>query len=363
MKKIWIGVIAIVVLVGIGWFFLSKQEKQEDTIKIGAILPLTGNSADIGESSRKGIEFCIAEWNSRGGLGGKKIEQVVYDSKADPKEGRTIASKIMSENKPLMIYSLISGVALNIKSVTEQKKILHMACIGSNNLLEQPNNNTIRNYISPKILGKEIIKALKIDYNKNELMVFYVNNELGLSYKTSVEEEAKKEFIKLKTISYEDNTHDYKPIIIKAQIKADDVLYIIGVGASIGRVIKQIREIGFNGIILGDANLLNQSALSNAGQSLQNVFVLDFKRETEKYSYQNLILKYSDMFGIEMDIFALLAYEGINTVFHFINENKIVDFTNLAIQMEGFERETVLGKVSLQSNELTFPLGISPAIQ
>lgn len=361
-QKIVLGFFIIFITIFSFLFFINKKPSNitgQDIIEIGAILPLTGNSADIGESSRKGIELCIINWNLRGGLKGRKIKSIVYDSKANPIEGKTLSTKMLAEHNPILIYTLISGVALNAKRITEHNKILHLACVGSTNLLEKTDSQTLRNYISPKILGSEIIKAMKEKLHKNKLVVFYVNNELGRSYKNSVENASINEDVTLKVFPYEDNSNDYRSIILKADIKENDVLYVIGVGANIGRVIKQIRESGFNGTILGDANLLNQSSINNAGQAMLNVFVLDFHREKQE-EYYRITRQYKDRFGTEMDVFSLLAYEGINTIFQYIEEYDIRNYKNLARKMENYERKTVLGNVKILDNELKYPLDLRP---
>ena len=46
--------------------------ESSDTIKIGANLELTGNSASYGTSAKNGIEMAVKEINDAGGLMGKK---------------------------------------------------------------------------------------------------------------------------------------------------------------------------------------------------------------------------------------------------------------------------------------------------
>src|SRR6185503_20533875 len=45
-----------------------------DTIRIGAILPLTGPGALIGTQQMRGIQFAIDQANAKGGVRGNKIE-------------------------------------------------------------------------------------------------------------------------------------------------------------------------------------------------------------------------------------------------------------------------------------------------
>lgn len=59
------------------------EKPGEDTIKIGAVLPLRGYGVETGETSLKGYELAIKEINERGGISGKKVELIVADHQGD----------------------------------------------------------------------------------------------------------------------------------------------------------------------------------------------------------------------------------------------------------------------------------------
>jgi len=363
-KKVLFGIVAAVavlcVVVALVVHRGGQTEKDKGVIKIGAILPLTGNASDLGESTRKGIELCLENWNEKGGVLNRKLESVFLDSKGEPKEGRMLANKLLSENTPLLVYTVVSGVALNVKEELEEKGVLHLACIGSSNLLESSSKHTLRNYISPQTLGQEVINALIDNFERKELIVFYVNNELGLSYKNAVVEAAKDKSVSIQaSIPYEEESIDYRNVILNSKIQNNDVLYITGIGASLGKIIKQIRESGFYGTIVCDANLLNNSAITIAGQSLQNVYVLNFFLGEQRTEYRMVAEQYENKFNSKIDVFALLAYQGVDSVLRFVETKKIADFHNLAEQMEGFQVNGIMGEIRIQGKEIIYPLQLS----
>ena len=47
------------------------SESQSGSVKIGAVLPLTGDSAAWGEQGKYGIELAVEEINAKGGINGK----------------------------------------------------------------------------------------------------------------------------------------------------------------------------------------------------------------------------------------------------------------------------------------------------
>src|SRR5690349_15595073 len=96
-KKIFILILLVLVTV----VFLVVQnkyknpKKQQSTIKVGAILMLSGVGADYGENSHKGIDLAVKEINDSGGVLGKKIEMVYQDNQGDNPQAAVNAYKVL----------------------------------------------------------------------------------------------------------------------------------------------------------------------------------------------------------------------------------------------------------------------------
>ena len=73
--------------------------KKEGEIKIGAILPLTGDAAKYGQSAQKGMELAVNEINDRGGIDNKKIRLIIEDSQGQVKDGVATFRKLISVEK------------------------------------------------------------------------------------------------------------------------------------------------------------------------------------------------------------------------------------------------------------------------
>ena len=70
---LWL-VVAIIVIRGI-WSGVSRKSTApttKESIKIGAVLSLTGITKNHGQNIREGIDLAVKEINERGGINGKK---------------------------------------------------------------------------------------------------------------------------------------------------------------------------------------------------------------------------------------------------------------------------------------------------
>lgn len=94
-------------------------------LRVGLIAPLTGGSADFGNSVRLGAELAVNEINEFGGYLGRKIELVQRDDKANPDEGRKAAQNLVLEEKvDFTIGYCNTGVAMKSLDVFQDAKHL-----------------------------------------------------------------------------------------------------------------------------------------------------------------------------------------------------------------------------------------------
>ena len=96
-------------------------------IRIGLIAPLSGGSADFGNSMRHGVQMAVAEINAVGGYLGRPLELVLRDDKANPDAGRAAAEDlVLKEKVAFTIGYCNTGVALKSLDVFESNKHLLM---------------------------------------------------------------------------------------------------------------------------------------------------------------------------------------------------------------------------------------------
>ena len=78
-------------------------------IKVGLIVPLTGDVKTFGESTRNGAMLAIDEVNAAGGVNGKKIGVVATDDKNDPTEAGNAGAKLIDMDRVVAIIGSVSS--------------------------------------------------------------------------------------------------------------------------------------------------------------------------------------------------------------------------------------------------------------
>lgn len=119
----------------------STSSDAPKTIKIGTILPLTGDAAPLGKLGKEAREMAVEEINAAGGikaLGGAKLELVFGDSEGKPQVGVSEAERLITQEKVVMLNgSYQSGVTLPASEVAERYKMVWLAPVPSDPVITQ----------------------------------------------------------------------------------------------------------------------------------------------------------------------------------------------------------------------------------
>ncbi|MFC1823290.1 ABC transporter substrate-binding protein [Thermodesulfobacteriota bacterium] len=101
MKKRWI---VLMVFLGLAVFLAASPDcNAKDPIKVGIIRALTGAAADGGRSQVEALKFVYDQVNKEGGIGGRKIEYTIADSKTDPDTSKKLATRFIEVENVLFI--------------------------------------------------------------------------------------------------------------------------------------------------------------------------------------------------------------------------------------------------------------------
>ncbi|MCY7305393.1 MAG: ABC transporter substrate-binding protein [Rhodoferax sp.] len=144
---------------------------QGKPVRVGLIAPLTGGSADFGNSVRLGAELAVKEINESGGLLGRPLELVVRDDKANPDEGRKVSEDlVLKEKVDFTVGFCNTGVAMKSLDVFQDNKHLLMVPCSQGTAVTAkypPQDSFIfrvapPDYINARFLINEIVVRRKI---------------------------------------------------------------------------------------------------------------------------------------------------------------------------------------------------------
>ena len=110
----------------------KKPMDSTQTIKIGAMYALSGDKAAIGNNIMRGVDFAVEMINEHGGVNGQRIEIVRGDTQGDPKVGRSVAERLVTQDKVHAILGCHqSTITAIVAQVCEQYKIPALTAIST----------------------------------------------------------------------------------------------------------------------------------------------------------------------------------------------------------------------------------------
>jgi len=110
VKKIGLAVLLVVCMLALLAGCTAKKTGEEEAVKVGIIIPLSGPSADSGQQMRNGYLTALKEIEDDGWiLGGRKIELIFEDGKGDPATSVAALEKLVTRDNTEIILGTISS--------------------------------------------------------------------------------------------------------------------------------------------------------------------------------------------------------------------------------------------------------------
>ena len=111
---------------------LSAAHAQPQPIRIGAFLAVTGPAAFLGDPEQKTLQLYIERLNAAGGVLGRKLELVSYDSAGDAEKARTFAKRLIEQDKvDLIVGGSTTGETMAVVPLVEQAGITFISLAGA----------------------------------------------------------------------------------------------------------------------------------------------------------------------------------------------------------------------------------------
>ncbi|AFY34027.1 ABC transporter substrate-binding protein [Calothrix sp. PCC 7507] len=96
-----------------------------DGLKIGSLLPTTGDLASIGQQMATAVPLLVETVNACGGVNGKPVSLIAIDDQTDPKAGAAGMTKLATVDKVAgVVGSFASSVSTAAVSIAAQNKVM-----------------------------------------------------------------------------------------------------------------------------------------------------------------------------------------------------------------------------------------------
>jgi branched-chain amino acid transport system substrate-binding protein len=230
---------------------LAAPAKAEDTLKLGLVAAMSGQSAKSGEAIVRGLSLAIDEINAKGGVLGKKVELLVRDDESNPAKGVVAARELVQREKVAAFFGgLDTPVSVAIVPFANQAKVPFMGVWAAGTPITQ--NGAAENYVFRVSAVDDLVDVALVDYaakkyDAKKPGLILINNPWGES-----NEKGLKAALAAKNLPYvgiekfETNDVDVVPQLSRLKQAGTDVLLLVANVAPSAQVVKSLDRMGWN---------------------------------------------------------------------------------------------------------------------
>ena len=247
-----------------------------DTIKIGLVAAMSGQSAKSGEAIVRGLSLAIDEINARNGVLGKKIELVVRDDESNPAKGVLAARELVQREHVTALFGGIdTPVSIAITPFANQAKVPFMGVWAAGTPITR--NGAAENYVFRVSAVDDLVDVALVDYAMKKYGakkpgMILINNPWGESNEKGLKEAlAEKKLPYAGIEKFQDADVDVVPQLTRLKEAGADVLFLVANVAPSSQVVKSLDRMGWNVPIVSHWGPAGGRFSELAGPSAQRV--------------------------------------------------------------------------------------------
>ncbi|WP_109583731.1 ABC transporter substrate-binding protein [Cupriavidus plantarum] len=280
-----------------------------DTIKIGLITALSGQSARAGEALTRGMTIAIDEINAKGGLlGGRKLELVRRDDEGNPAKGVLAARELIYKEKVAVLFGgLDTPVSMAIVPIANQEKVPFIGPWAAGTPITH--NGANPNYVFrvsavDEVVDKAMLQYAQKAFGASKVGLILVNNPWGESNEKGIVAALTAKGMKPAGIEkFEANDVDLVPQLGRLKAAGADVLLMVGNVGPSAQVVKSLDRMGWKVPVVSHWGPAGGRFTELAGPNARNVHFVQtysfFGQQTPVSTrvVNALKAKYSDVKG------------------------------------------------------------------
>ena len=223
-----------------------------EPIKIGYLAALTGDYAIYGQTEVNASKMAIDEINAKGGVLGRPLELVVYDTKTRNEDAVNAVRRMIENDKVVAIIGAnSSGINIATGPIVDRGKVPQITTLGTNPNVTVDAKGNVKPYsfricFTDPYQGALAAELAMNTLKKDKAAVLY---NVGSDYAQGLREFFLKNYEALggKLVAdegFRDTDVDFRAQLTKIRNSGASVLFLPGMGKDMALAIKQAEEMG-----------------------------------------------------------------------------------------------------------------------
>mgnify|MGYP000709579142 FL=1 len=292
----------------------EEKAADQNVVKVGVFLPLTGDNAAGGELELRGIKLANKLHPE---VLGKKVELVVADNKSDKAEAASVAARLIEKDKvSVLVGSYGSSLSMAAGNIVKENKVPAVGTSCTNPQVTANNDYYFRACFIDPFQGKVMAEYAHQNGFKKVAIVQEVSND----YSVGLAKFFREEFVKLTgdensivdVANYQTGDKDFTAILTNIKALNPDAVFAPGNFTESALLVKQARQLGIDAQFMGGDTWETQEFIDVGGKDVEGV-ALSTAFDREKASTEEakkFLDAYTKEYNGEPSALTAMAYDA-----------------------------------------------------
>lgn len=314
MSKFLLAACLAGVVLGVG---CGGQNGSSDTIVLGHLASMTGDTATFGVSCDEGVRLALEQINTAGGVLGKQVVVITEDDRSVTSEARTAANKLITRDKVVALMGEIaSSRSIAAAPVAQTAKIPMLSPGSTNPKVTEEGDYIFRSCFIDPFQGTAMATFAMENLGLHRFAILYANNS---DYSVGLRDFFKEAVLAsggeiVAEESYaEKSDKDFKAQLTKIKEANPEAIYACGYYTEAGLIARQARELGITVPFLGGDGWDSDVTVKSGGDAVEGAYFTNhYAPDQARPEVQKFVADYKARYnGKVPDAMAILGYDAM----------------------------------------------------
>ena len=333
----------------------TKTNVETGPILIGHYASINGPEATFGRSTDNGVRLALEERNAKGGIKGRKVEIITYDTASKASEGKTVVTRLINENHVVaLLGEVASKISLEGGKVAQQFSIPMISPSSTNAKVTELGNMISRVCFIDSFQGYVMAKFAKGDLKLDKVAILY---DQAAPYSKGLAEDFTSAYIELGGAIATKQEYSAGDVDVAAQLgnikkSGAQAVYLPGYYTDVGNIVRQARKQGVTVPFLGGDGWDSAKLTEIGGEAIEGSYYSNhYSFEEQRPEVQEFVSKYKAKFKEVPDGLAALGYDAARVLFDAMDRSPSLGGNDLAATIAATKNfPGVTGTITLDAN-------------
>ena len=293
----------------------------QETIKIGGLFAVTGPPSFLGEPERNTANMVVDQINKAGGIKGRKLKLVYYDTQGDATKAVQAATRLIKEDLvSAIIGPSTTGETMAVIPVVENAGIPLISCAAGIKITEPVKKWVFKTAQNDSLAVERIYDHLK-KRNINNVAILTVSDGFGSSGREQLKLRAKDSGITIVSDEvYGPNDTDMTAQLVKIRGSKAQAIICWGTNPGPAKVARNARQLALNLPLYMSHGVSSKKFIDLAGDAAEGIILPSGrvivanvlpKSDQQKKSLVAYVKDYKNHFKVEGDHFGGHAWDAV----------------------------------------------------